>query len=106
MMLFGMTSKTRGHELKHLGIALVRTSIVPPVGGFATLNMVSLFWDIDAHSRTGNYFIYMLASGMYYFLFHCLEIIPRSYTVRKLAGFFLGFPRQVIYVKESKDAIR
>lgn len=80
-------------------IALIRTSIVPPIAGYI-LTRLPMF-----DNTTIEMGLVVILSGIWYSVFHGIEVIAQNPTVVKWAGIFLGFPRQPAYSVESAVVI-
>lgn len=81
-------------------IALIRTSIVPPAVGFI-LTRIPLF---DRGSV--EMVLVVLLSGIWYSIWHGVEVVAKNPTVIKWAGIFLGFPKQPAYSVEAAVEIK
>lgn len=77
-------------KLKDLGVAFIRTSLVPPVGGYVLLKLTEWGFDVNEKSDTVYYLTFMFFSGLYYLIVHGIETLSRNPKVRKWAGIFLG----------------
>ena len=84
-------------KLRSYGIAIIRTSIVPPTVGLV------LTWlaknNVTISSTWASSALTVLFSGIWYIVFHGIEILARKPWVRKWAGIFLGFPSPPKYPK-------
>ncbi len=87
-------------KLRDAGIAIIRTSIVPPVGGLVATFLLSK--GIQIEEKYVFTALTILFSGIYYVVLHLTETLSKSPTVRKWAGIFLGFPARPAYIT-SKD---
>ena len=85
------------NKLKPLGIAFIRTSLVPPVGGFLIAKLLEWGIDVKPNSPTVFYLVTVILSGLYYLGFAGLEALAKNPKVRKLAGIFLGMPKPPRY---------
>lgn len=82
-------------KFKEYVIALIRTSIVPPLAGW-------LLTRLPMFDRTSiQVVLIILLSGVWYMVFHAIEVLAKNPTVKKWAGIFLGFPAQPKYIKET-----
>lgn len=72
-------------------IAVVRTSIVPPIVGFAAAHLP--FLPIDKVTVA----VTFLISGIYYIILHGIEVAAKNPSVKKWAGIFLGYAKQPAY---------
>ena len=86
-------------NLKQIGIAFIRTSLVPPVGGFLATWLLSKGINISGTILYS--VITLLLSGVWYVLFHAIEVLSKKPRVRKWAGIFLGYPVEVSYEKRA-----
>jgi hypothetical protein len=83
------------NKVKDFGIALIRTSIVPPTVGLV------LTWlaknNITISSTYVSSVLTVTFSGVWYIIFHGIEVLSSKPKVRKWAGIFLGFPKTPQY---------
>jgi hypothetical protein len=84
---------------KPLGIAFIRTSLVPPVGGFVLKWFLEKGVDLSEKSTTVNIVTFTVLSGIYYLLFHFIETVAKNPRVRKWAGIALGYPSRPKYIQ-------
>ncbi len=86
---------------KSLGIAFIRTSIVPPVGGF----LVTFFLEkgINIDSSIIYTVVTFVMSALYYLVFHGIEVLSQNPKIKHLAGIALGYPAQPKYVPSNLD---
>lgn len=82
-------------RLKEYIVALIRTSIVPPLAGY-------LLTRLPMFDRTSiEMVLVVVLSGVWYTVFHGIEVLSQNPTIKKWAGIFLGFPAQPKYIKEQ-----
>lgn len=82
-------------RLKEYIIALIRTSIVPPLAGY-------LLTRLPMFDRTSiEMVLVVVLSGVWYTVFHGIEVLSQNPLIKKWAGIFLGFPAQPKYIKEQ-----
>ena len=89
-------------KFKDLGTAFIRTSLVPPVGGFVLLKLAE--WGIDLKEKSQHVYLatYVILSGLYYVVVHGVEVLSRNPSVRRWAGIFLGSPKKLTYTDVPK----
>lgn len=83
------------NKLKEYVVALIRTSIVPPIAGYL-LTKLPMF-----SANSIQMALFVILSGVWYTVFHGIEVLAKNPTVVKWAGIFLGFPKQPAYSVES-----
>ena len=83
------------NKVKDFGIALIRTSIVPPTVGLV------LTWlaknNVTISSTYVSSVLTVIFSGVWYIFFHGIEVLSKKPRVRYWAGIFLGFPKTPSY---------
>lgn len=79
-------------------IAFIRTSLVPPMAGFILAWLVKHGISIQAAWVTS--LLVIALSGIYYVIFHMVEVLSKNPRVQKWAGIFLGYPKQPTYTKD------
>jgi hypothetical protein len=89
--------------MKDFLISFIRTSLIPPAGGFAIFKLLRINWDFGGNTRGSNYLVFVLLSGVYYLFFRFLETVLKNTRMKRLAGYFLGVPKQVVYVDYPKE---
>lgn len=82
-------------KIKELGISFIRTSLVPPVVGFA------LTWLTDHHVTAIHAswvwtIVTVAFSAVWYVVFRGIEIATQNHTVQKWAGILLGYARDQV----------
>lgn len=82
-------------KLKDFGIALIRTSIVPPAVGFLATFFLSRGINVETGYITAG--LTILFSGLWYIILHGVEVLAKKEKVRKWAGIFLGYPKTPNY---------
>lgn len=82
-------------KLKEYVIALIRTSIVPPMAAY----IITRF-PVFEHTSVEMVLVVVL-SGIWYSIFHGIEVLSQNPKIKKYAGIFLGFPAQPKYIKET-----
>jgi hypothetical protein len=86
-------------NLKQLGIAFIRTSLVPPVGGFVATWLLNKGINISGNMLYAA--IAIILSGIWYLLLHAIEVLAKNPKVKRWAGIFLGYPVEVSYEKRA-----
>ena len=80
---------------KSIGVAFLRTSVVPPLAGFLATWLLSKGVKIEA---TWVYSLCTIAlSGIWYLTLHMVEVLTAKPKVQKWAGIFLGHPTMPVY---------
>lgn len=90
------------NKFKAIGIAFVRTSIVPPTAGFLATWMVS-HYGVRIQTAWVYTGVSMFASGIYYLAFHLVESLAARPNVQKWAGIALGHPTQPTYLSKTNN---
>lgn len=86
-------------KLKEYVIALIRTSIVPPAVGYI-LTRFPMF-----NKSSIEMVLVVVLSGIWYSIFHGIEVLAKNPTIAKWAGIFLGFPKAPAYSVASAITI-
>ena len=74
---------------KSIVVAFIRTSLVPPLAGYLLTWLVSHGIKIE----TGLLYslVTIILSGIWYLVFHMVEVLASNPKVKKWAGIFLGY---------------
>lgn len=87
------------NKAKAFGIALIRSTIVPPVGGSVVAFLTARGFNVNA-----TWVIIALTtvlSGLWYIIFHAIEVLAKNPKVQKWAGIFLGYPSAPSYQEKN-----